>query len=136
MLITDQRLRAIAAAARDRTLRYIRNAHHPERHPCCLGSLNCSSNIDHRTHSQPAPTWTETAAGFRAALVAQVLNGDTIEVLVGGRVQRLRYMGIDSPEDGQPFSAEAEALNRELVESKQVFLDKDMSETDRYDRLL
>lgn len=66
----------------------------------------------------------------------QVLDGDTIEVLVEGVAHRLRYIGIDSPEDGQPFSVEAEALNSELVEGKQVVLEKDVSETDRYDRLL
>jgi endonuclease YncB( thermonuclease family) len=76
------------------------------------------------------------AAGFETALVVQVLDGDTIEVLVEGVAQRLRYIGIDSPEDGQPYSVEAEALNRALVEGKQVILEKDVSETDRFERLL
>jgi endonuclease YncB( thermonuclease family) len=76
------------------------------------------------------------AAGFETALVVQVLDGDTIEVLVEGVAQRLRYIGIDSPEDGQPYSAEAEALNRALVEGKQVVLEKDVSESDRFERLL
>ncbi len=88
------------------------------------------------THT-PAPTLTETAlAGLETALVVQVLDGVTIEVLLEGVAQRLRYIGIDSPEDGQPFSSEAETLNRSLVEGKQVALEKDVSETDRYDRLL
>lgn len=56
--------------------------------------------------------------------------------MLEGATRRLRYIGIDSPEDGQPYSSEAEAMNRELVEGKKVILEVDISETDRYDRLL
>lgn len=85
--------------------------------------------------SSPAPSETPLAE-HETALVVRVLDGDTVEVLLAGETLRLRYIGIDSPEDGQPFAAEATEANRQLVEGKKVLLEKDVSETDRYDRLL
>ena len=71
--------------------------------------------------------------------VTRVIDGDTIEIEGGARV---RYIGIDTPETVAPTSTiqcygkEASNKNRELVEGKQVKLEKDVSETDRYGRLL
>jgi len=66
-------------------------------------------------------------------LVTRVIDGDTIEIQGGDRV---RYIGMDTPEQGEPFYLEATAKNRELVEGKEVRLVKDVSEKDRYGRLL
>ena len=69
----------------------------------------------------------------------KVIDGDTI-VIEGG--QHVRYIGIDAPEirrDKQPaecFGPEAAAKNRELVENKVVVLEKDVSDKDKYGRLL
>lgn len=71
--------------------------------------------------------------------VSRVIDGDTIEI-AGGR--RVRYIGIDTPETVDPrkpiqcFGQEASAKNKELVEGKEVGLEKDISETDKYGRLL
>lgn len=70
------------------------------------------------------------------AQVIRVINGDTIEVDIDGKLYRVRYIGIDTPEVGQPCSSEATQKNRDLVEGKVVWLEKDISETDKYDRLL
>jgi len=70
------------------------------------------------------------------ALVTRVIDGDTI-VIEGG--YRVRYIGIDTPEtypEAKAFGAEAWQANRELVEGKRVRLEKDVSETDKYGRLL
>ena len=70
------------------------------------------------------------------ALVVRVIDGDTIELGTG---QRVRYIGIDAPETHpavECYGLEAWAKNRELVEGKMVRLEKDVSETDRYGRLL
>ena len=51
----------------------------------------------------------------------------------------MRYIGIDTPEmypAVEAFGIEAWQANRELVEGKQVRLEKDVSETDKYGRLL
>jgi micrococcal nuclease len=60
--------------------------------------------------------------------------------LEGG--QRVRYIGIDTPETVDPrrpvgcFGKEASTKNKELVEGKRVRLEKDVSETDSNGRLL
>ncbi len=74
--------------------------------------------------------------------VVRVIDGDTIEVSIDGVTKTLRYIGIDTPETVHPskpvgcFGAEASAKNRALVENKYVQLKKDVSETDKYGRLL
>jgi endonuclease YncB( thermonuclease family) len=69
-------------------------------------------------------------------MVTGVTDGDTIEVEIGGETYELRYIGIDCPERGEVFCDEATEANRALVMGKQVRLEKDVSETDRYGRLL
>lgn len=72
-------------------------------------------------------------------LVRRVIDGDTIEVEGG---EKVRYLGIDTPETVDPrkkvecFGKEASSENKKLVEGKRVLLVKDVSETDRYGRLL
>jgi endonuclease YncB( thermonuclease family) len=70
------------------------------------------------------------------AVVRSIIDGDTIEVELGGRQYRLRYIGVDTPERDEPYYAEATAVNRQLVEGQTVILVKDVSETDRFGRLL
>jgi len=68
--------------------------------------------------------------------VIKVIDGDTI-VIEGG--YRVRYIGIDTPEIRpleEAYAIEAWQANRQMVEGKRVRLEKDVSETDRYDRLL
>lgn len=48
----------------------------------------------------------------------------------------MRYIGVDTPDHGEPYCEESAEQNRQLVEGKIVCLEKDVSETDRYDRLL
>jgi micrococcal nuclease len=72
-------------------------------------------------------------------LVKRVIDGDTIELTDGRKV---RYIGINSPEIVDPehpvecFGQEAKAENSKLVEGKVVQMEKDVSETDKYGRLL
>ncbi len=80
---------------------------------------------------------------IQLAKVTKVIDGDTIEVDLGEEnIKRVRYIGIDTPESVDPnqpvmcFSKEATAKNKELVENSTVGLEKDVSETDRYGRLL
>jgi micrococcal nuclease len=94
------------------------------------------------TPSTPFPAGAEcipTGTERTEAQVARVIDGDTIDVDIGGQSFRVRYIGMDTPEDTSQieyFGPEATAFNAQLVEGKQVTLVKDVSETDRYDRLL
>jgi micrococcal nuclease len=77
-----------------------------------------------------------------AAKVVRIVDGDTIVVAIGGKNYKLRYIGMDTPEDVkpdspvEPMSREAAAANTRLVAGKTVVLEKDVSETDQYGRLL
>jgi len=104
----------------------------------------------------PAPPTLKTPVSFSAPLsqpifeaperveaqVVNVVDGDTIDVTVDGVERRVRYIGIDTPETvhptrgEEPYGKESSARNVQLVERKTVYLEKDVSETDQYGRLL
>lgn len=70
------------------------------------------------------------------------MDGDTIHVSVGGRRERVRYIGVDTPESRRPgtpvqcFAKAASAFNARLVRGRRVRLRTDVEERDRYGRLL
>ena len=68
--------------------------------------------------------------------VTKVTDGDTIHVKIDGQDYPVRYIGMDAPETGTANAPAATAYNSELVAGQVVTLVKDISETDRYDRLL
>ena len=70
------------------------------------------------------------------ATVVRVIDGDTIEVEMSGNVYSVRYIGIDTPERNQKGYYEASDANSRLVSGRTVVLEKDVSEVDRYGRLL
>jgi len=70
------------------------------------------------------------------ATVVSIVDGDTIKVVIGEKLYSLRYIGIDSPESGARLSSEASQANRAIVMGQTVTLVRDVSETDRYGRLL
>jgi endonuclease YncB( thermonuclease family) len=72
------------------------------------------------------------AAGF-VGTVREVIDGDTI-VLSDGR--KVRYLGINAPEHGQPYAREATNFNRRLVSGLPVRLEFDQVREDRHGRLL
>lgn len=71
--------------------------------------------------------------------VTRVIDGDTIEIEGG---ERVRYLGIDTPETVNPrepvqcFGKEAGLKNQELVKNQEVRLEKDLTDRDKYNRLL
>lgn len=65
--------------------------------------------------------------------VERVVDGDTL-VLVGG--ERVRLIGVDAPEVGEPFADQATAFLTALVAEQPLFLELDVAERDVYGRLL
>jgi micrococcal nuclease len=91
----------------------------------------------------PGPSFDRAPSGpTQEAAVVRVVDGDTIIVRLGGQDMRLRYIGIDAPETVRPdhpvewLGPEASEANRRLVEGRTLILEKDVSETDRFGRLL
>ncbi len=74
--------------------------------------------------------------------VTAVVDGDTLKVRINGTVFTVRYIGIDTPETKHPtkgiecFGPEASVYNSEQVGNRTVGLEKDVTNTDRYGRLL
>jgi micrococcal nuclease len=85
----------------------------------------------------------EDAPAASDATVVRVVDGDTIIARLGtGREERVRYIGIDTPESVKPgtpvqcFAKAASDFNAGLVEGRRVRLVGDVEERDRYGRLL
>ncbi len=80
--------------------------------------------------------------GVLDGTVIRVVDGDTIQVRIGARLEKIRYIGVNTPEvhhptKGQePGGREASEVNRQLVAGKQVRLELDVRERDRYGRVL
>jgi micrococcal nuclease len=89
-----------------------------------------------RGHDEPSHTT------LGRAQVLRVVDGDTIRVRLDGRTERVRYIGIDTPESVKPgtavqcFAKRASAANAALVAGRSVRLVADVEERDRYGRLL
>lgn len=65
--------------------------------------------------------------------VIRVIDGDTFELATKDKV---RLICVDTPELGDAGSYEAKDFLESLVLDKEVRLEKDISETDKYGRLL
>lgn len=76
------------------------------------------------------------------ATVVRVVDGDTIRVDRGRGSEAVRYIGIDAPETVRPnhpvewMGPEAAAANASLVGGREVLLERDVSDTDGFGRLL
>lgn len=87
-------------------------------------------------------TYKAVISSYEQAFCTRVVDGDTIEVEINGGKYKVRYIGIDTPETVDPrrpvgyFGKEASVKNKELVLNKKVQLEKDISNTDKYGRLL
>jgi micrococcal nuclease len=103
----------------------------------------CGDGDPDRGAGQDGRGGDEVTAGDRAtAEVLRVVDGDTIEVLLDGAEEDVRYIGVDTPESvapGEPvecFGEAASDFNADLVEGEEVTLVFDAELRDQYGRLL
>jgi micrococcal nuclease len=83
-------------------------------------------------------------APSEAGLVLRVVDGDTLKVDLGGRVETVRLIGVDTPETVHPrkpveyFGKEASAFTRRMADRRVVRLEADPQNRnrDKYHRLL
>jgi micrococcal nuclease len=114
---------------------------------CTAPQVNLSQQSPATLHAEPS--------GYEHGTVTEVLDGDTIEVRIAGRVEGagaglaevgdrydVRLIGIDTPESVHPtspvecFGKEAAKATAALLEGRTVTLVDDVENTDAYDRLL
>ena len=96
--------------------------------------------------SEPQNTEETTTATFEEAKLIRVIDGDTIEVELNNKQYSVRLIGINTPESVAPDSYKTknsiegtEASNTVkdmLSDIETIYLQKDISDTDKYDRLL
>jgi len=95
--------------------------------------------VKHGMPNAPKPTGICGEIKEKLYKVTKVIDGDTIEIEGG---QKVRYIGVDTAEmdDKDPvklcYAQKAFEKNKELVEGKEIRLEKDVSEKDKYGRLL
>lgn len=91
-----------------------------------------------------APLSVPTSPSDVGTVVVAVIDGDTIDVQTSAGVERVRIIGIDTPElgyDGEPdecWAAEARDALADRIDGQAVELHADASQgdVDAYDRLL
>lgn len=107
------------------------NLDNPEEKPQVLGNQINETNVS-----------SSSAEIKNAFLVEKVVDGDTFHIKINGQTVSVRMIGIDTPETVDPrrpvgcFGKKASDETKRLIEGKQVILVKDISETDKYNRLL
>ncbi|HEY7204824.1 MAG TPA: thermonuclease family protein [Methylomirabilota bacterium] len=88
------------------------------------------------------PTAAPAALDSLTGRVVRTVDGDTIHVRLASGVEKVRYIGIDTPEVHHPTRGEepggraATEVNRRLVGNRAVRLEPDVQARDRYGRLL
>jgi micrococcal nuclease len=75
--------------------------------------------------------------------VLRVVDGDTIEVSLDGTKEKIRFIGVDTPESvhpdaerNVPYGKIATAFTREKLDGQTVGLEFDVQERDQYGRVL
>jgi micrococcal nuclease len=84
----------------------------------------------------------ESPVGLVDAKVVRVVDGDTVVVRYEGREERIRLIGVDTPETVHPnkpveaYGEEAKEYTKKKLEEKDIQIEFDVKERDRYGRLL
>ena len=73
---------------------------------------------------------------FRSVRVLEVLDGNTIVVVIDGETETVRYIGVSVGVPGESFNRTASFANRSWVEGQIVILERDGDNRDREGRLL
>jgi len=79
----------------------------------------------------------EISSGLTRAEVVRVIDGDTIVAIVHGTDERVRFIGIDTPERGEAGFEEATAFTQDAIDDAggTVYFEQVGADRDRYQRL-
>ena len=107
-------------------------------------STQLTQNIPSASPAPEVPVNTDTRSLKTEAKVARVIDGDTIEASISGKIETIRLIGINTPETVDPrtivecFGVESSNKAKEILTGKTIFLETDptQGERDKYQRLL
>ena len=84
----------------------------------------------------------QALANFTQAKITSVTDGDTVTAQAGTKSYKVRLIGVDTPETVHPskpvsfYGKEASNFTKKNLTDRYVYLEKDVSETDKYYRSL
>lgn len=117
------------------------------------GLFSSSNNNEHisspqQTNPSTISTVDNTSAektnksNLISAKIISIIDGDTIEVDLNGKSEKVRFIGVDTPETKhpnkpiQPYGKEASDFTTQELTGKTVYLEMDTTQRDNYGRLL
>ena len=101
-------------------------------------SLSSCEEIPNKNQSRTI----EKDQAYEKAKVLYAADGDTIWVDIDGKEVKIRFVGINTPElarDGNPaefMAEEAKNFTSNTLRDKEIYLEKDITDRDKYDRML
>ncbi len=100
-------------------------------------------SADVKQEGEPTDIQAPTAVAEGTYLVTRVVDGDTIELDYAGVKEKVRMIGIDTPESVHPDQAKntdygkiSSEFTKENLEGQYISLEFDVEERDKYGRLL
>ncbi|AOT68305.1 stalk domain-containing protein [Geosporobacter ferrireducens] len=101
---------------------------------------NNTKTVVIKSVAEAAEKTTETKTTYK---VLRVVDGDTLEIEYNGKKEKVRLIGVDTPESVHPdatknneFGDVASKFTKGLLEGKEIELEFDVQERDKYGRLL
>lgn len=107
-----------------------------------VGCTEESSKTKTPVNKEPAGTGDRQKPGQGMYRVIRVVDGDTIVISYKGKNEKVRFIGINTPEihhpekGEEPYGAEAAQYTKKLLENQTVKVKFDVDQKDRYGRLL
>jgi len=103
----------------------------------------CGCDPFEAADAEPTTTVSAPAGLVANAVIDDVIDGDTVDVLIDGRTERIRLIGIDTPETKKHnspiecFGPEASAFTELLLPvGTPVYIERDIVNRDDYGRIL
>ena len=103
---------------------------------------DCRDGKKDKQESQQQPPPTKQTENKSYYLCTRVIDGDTIAIKINDKQEKVRLLGVDTPETVHPskpveyFGKEASEFTRKMVEGKPVRLEYDWERKDKYGRTL
>ena len=111
--------------------------------PAAPGAAGASAGPASSTPAPVSGSPARPTGPTQDATLVRVVDGDTIRVIVGGVEERVRYIGMNTPELSasspampEPYAEAATDANARLLAGGRIVLESDVSDRDQYGRLL
>ncbi len=98
-----------------------------------LAGTKYEKQIKETIENQPVISNNQVLEFPNEAKVKRVIDGDTLELEKG---QIVRLVGVNAPNNEEPFEEEATDFSKKLIEGKKVKVEYDAYKSDRFSRIL